>query len=503
MAGPVLRPSLGRRPIVGSVISVGGTGALALLLLPFRDHLDNATSGLAFLVPLVLGAAWGGPGAAAAGVAAGFVAYNALFTLPYGTLAVTHLPDVVGLLVYSLVGALTAAIVTLHQREVDSARRREVEALTLAEMSRSLISGVELDAVLRPMVRGARQLFGLRAAMVLLPGSTSGAEVVVAEGDSLSPTSHDNGVPPFHTASDVRAFALRVDDTNVGWLIVAGEVDVSEVRVLQAFADHAALAVNRTALVAHATRVQVLEEADRLRSALMRSVSHDLRTPLASITAAAEDLNEPGLALGAEDRRVLASTIATESRRLDRLVGDLLDVSRIESGRLEVHPQIVEIADLVFSALGETPQSDVEVMLGPEPLLVRADPVLIEQVLRNLIDNALRFSPAGTCPRVTATRRDGVVSVAVADHGPGVTATERSRIFEVFYSPMDGEGSRASGVGLAICQGFVAAHGGNIWVDETLGGGATFMFTLPAATEFNAHRAVPVAAARSQETSDG
>jgi two-component system sensor histidine kinase KdpD len=233
-------------------------------------------------------------------------------------------------------------------------------------------------------------------------------------------------------------------------------------------------------LVESATRVQLLEEADRLRSALMRSVSHDLRTPLASITAAAEDLSEPDLALASEDRRVLATTIADESRRLDRLVGDLLDVSRIESGRLEVHAQIIDIADLIVSSLGS--QRDRFVLdLGNEELLVSADPLLIGQVLRNLVDNACRFGAAGTPPSISAKRGDGAVAVAIADHGPGVTEAERGRIFEVFYSPSDGPQSRASGVGLAICSGFVAAHGGSIWVEDTPGGGATFAFTLPAA----------------------
>jgi two-component system sensor histidine kinase KdpD len=258
-------------------------------------------------------------------------------------------------------------------------------------------------------------------------------------------------------------------------------VGSAEFRVLQGFADQAALAVNRTSLVEDATRVQALEQADELRSALMRSVSHDLRTPLASITAAAEDLADPDLHLESEDRQVLAVTIAEESRRLDKLVGELLDVSRIESGRLEVHPQVVDLADLIESAIAGRVQEQVQIDVGRDELLVRADPVLIGQVLQNLIDNAVRFSPPGLRPLVTARLGVGAVEVAVCDRGPGVMPAEGDQIFELFYSPTDGEGSRASGVGLAICEAFVAAHGGRIWVEDTPGGGATFVFTLPLA----------------------
>lgn len=460
-------------------MAVGGTALLAAALLPFRDHLDNATSGLAFLVPLTVGTAIGGPPAAVAGVVVGFVAYNALFTLPYGTLAVAHVPDVVGLVVYSIVGALTALIVSLHQREVEAARRREVEAVTLSAMSRSLISGVGLEEVLRPMVRRSRQLFGLRAAMVVLPADPADEGVAVAEGDPLVWHVDGDGRPRFDEV-DTQVMPLRIDDGVIGWMVVAGRVGPDESRVLQGFADQAALAVNRTALVADATRVQALEQADELRSALMRSVSHDLRTPLASITTAAEDLADPGLGLLPDDRKVLAVTIAEESRRLDKLVGELLDVSRIESGRLEVHPQVMDLADLVESAIGGRAQQ-VQIDIGREEMLVAVDAVLIGQVLQNLIDNALRFSPHGLPPRVTARRDGDEIEVAVSDRGPGVTPAERDRIFEVFYSPSDGEGSRASGIGLAICEAFVVAHGGRIWVQDTAGGGATFVFRLPLA----------------------
>ena len=472
-------PPLGRRPWLGAAVAVGGTAVLAGALLPFRDHLDNATSGLAFLVPLTVGTALGGVPAALGGVLVGFVAYNALFTLPYGTLAVAHVPDVVGLVVYSVVGALTAVIVSLHQREVEAARRREVEAVTLSDMSRSLISGVELEEVLRPMVRRSRQLFGLRAALVVLPAGYLPDEFVVAEGDPLTWRLHEGG--PRFDDDDARVMPLRIDDSVIGWFVAAGLVGPAELRVLQGFADQAALAVNRTSLVEDATRVQALEQADELRSALMRSVSHDLRTPLASITAAAEDLADPDLPLGSEDRQVLAITIAEESRRLDKLVGELLDVSRIESGRLEVHPQVVDLADLIESAIAGRVQEQVQIEVGRDELLVHADPVLIGQVLQNLIDNAVRFSPSGQRPVVTARRGDDAVEIAVSDRGPGVLRAERDHIFELFYSPTDGEGSRASGVGLAICEAFVAAHDGRIWVQDTPGGGATFVFTLPLA----------------------
>jgi two-component system sensor histidine kinase KdpD len=232
-------------------------------------------------------------------------------------------------------------------------------------------------------------------------------------------------------------------------------------------------------LADEAKRVQLLEEIDAQRAALLRSVSHDLRTPLAAIRAVASDLRA-GVAYDAETRTELLDMVCDEAERLDRLVGNLLSLSRIEAGALAPERQAVEVGELLQNAVrrlhGLFQQVRVEVAIEPSLPLVDGDYTQLEQVVTNLVENAARHAPPRTAVRVEARTRGSAVEVRVADEGGGVQEWERDRIFEPFRR---GEGSRSSGIGLAICKAVVEAHGGTIAVESTAGGGATFVFTVP------------------------
>ncbi|HZU80840.1 MAG TPA: ATP-binding protein, partial [Acidimicrobiales bacterium] len=226
---------------------------------------------------------------------------------------------------------------------------------------------------------------------------------------------------------------------------------------------------------------EVLQETERVQKALIGAVSHDLRTPLASIKVAASTLRTPGLSIAERDRVELVETIDTEADRLSRLVTNLLDVSRVQAGVLVVRSQPVAVVDLVHETLdGLRPMlvhRAVSVQLSEGLPLLDIDHVLVGQALANLVDNAVRHSPEGSAIDVGARLRDDcLVELSVRDRGPGVAAAERARIFDLFYRTGPGEGS---GVGLAIAKAFVEAHGQRIWVDDADGGGAIFRFTLP------------------------
>jgi two-component system sensor histidine kinase KdpD len=258
----------------------------------------------------------------------------------------------------------------------------------------------------------------------------------------------------------------------------------TERSLLGTFANQAALAVDRSRLRERALRARLLEEVDRWRSALLGAVSHDLRTPLASIKTAVSSLRQSGTALRPDDRAELLELIELQSDRLARLVTNLLDMTRIEAGALEPRPAAMAFDELVDEALaalgGLLPRDRVAVEAAPDLPLLQIDHVLISQVLANVLENAGRLSPSGSVIRIgarPAPRSDGAkVEISVRDEGPGIPAAERDRVFEMFSQ--NGGGGRA-GLGLTIAKAFVEAHGGRIWIDPEVSSGARVVFTLP------------------------
>ncbi|MBV8159374.1 MAG: hypothetical protein JO265_00470 [Acidimicrobiia bacterium] len=268
-------------------------------------------------------------------------------------------------------------------------------------------------------------------------------------------------------------------------LLVAGQAErrraaAAREAELRALYEHVrTMAEDRERLAEEATRAQVLERVDEQRAALLRSVSHDLRTPLASIRAVASDLRD-GTAYDDETRTELLETVCDEAERLDRIVANLLSLSRIEAGALTPDRQAVALEELVADRVrrlaGLFRQTRVQLDVPPDLAFVDGDYTQLDQVVSNLLENAARYAPPASLVRVSAEQRNGMVELRVADEGIGVPDWERRRIFEPFRR---GEGSRSSGVGLAICKAIVEAHGGSIDVERTVGGGATFVVALP------------------------
>jgi two-component system sensor histidine kinase KdpD len=279
--------------------------------------------------------------------------------------------------------------------------------------------------------------------------------------------------------------ALVVRGRPVGMLVLEEVLLAEQDRgLLGTFANQAALAVDRSQLRDQALRARLLEEIDRWRSALMGAASHDLRTPLASIKTAVSSLRQDGTRLGADDRSELLELVELQTDRLARLVTNLLDMTRIESGALELRTSAVGLDELIEEAVGSlsgiVPPDRVRSELPAALPVLHIDHVLISQVLANLLENADRLAP-GTAPiriaaRVAPDSGEGQVEISVSDEGPGVPATERDRVFEMFSQ--NGGGGRA-GLGLAIAKAFVEAHGGFIWIDPDVERGARFVFTVP------------------------
>ena len=281
------------------------------------------------------------------------------------------------------------------------------------------------------------------------------------------------------------AVALVASNRPVGLLVLHDVQFARQDRaLLGTFANQAALAVERAQLQDQALRSQLLEEVDRWRRSMLGAVSHDLRTPLASMKAAVTSLRADGAGLSPEDESELLALIEQQSDRLARLVTNLLDMTRIESGSLEVRRDRVAFEELVHETLDAVRDwvapERVVVTAAPDLPLLDIDHMLAGQVLVNLLENAARLSPPESPLRISAAVHDagegGLVEIAVADEGPGIAAGERERVFEMFSQHA---GGGRAGLGLAIAKAFVEAHGGRIWVDPEVTSGARLVFTVP------------------------
>jgi K+-sensing histidine kinase KdpD len=478
-------------------VTILGICAAVAVLVPLRSSIDVDTAALVLVVPVVLGVTVGGFPAAPVGVVAGFLAYDFFFIPPYYTFRVGATHHWVGLFVYGVVGLAVAGLVAQLQRARNDSEAREAEGRMLAELASTPAGEDAMEESLGRLVHLARRLLGLTGAAVVLAGDDSSLRVVAQEGITVSDltlrhlAAHrpKGGFDEVAGSPGVWATALPVSVGTGGAVLVAHAAPTSsgepEDRLLTVFAHQAGVAVDRARLAAESRRRRTLEEVDRLRSALVGSVSHDLRTPLASIKASVSDLADAAVELSDGDRRMLLRTIEEETDRLSRFVTNLLDMSRIEAGALEVRPQATPLNELVEEVLHRSESvlqhRPVEVDIADLPL-VDVDYFLVGQVLANLLENAGRYTPPGTLIRVTAAPLGRWVEVRVSDTGPGIPSAERGRIFDAFYRPSGDAGpgpGQGSGMGLAICAGVVAAHGGHIWTEPTPGGGATFVFRLP------------------------
>ncbi len=259
--------------------------------------------------------------------------------------------------------------------------------------------------------------------------------------------------------------------------------DPDRMHLLEAFANQAALAIERAALAEEAQQAWERVEAELLRNTLLSSVSHDLRTPLAAITGAATTMLEAGPSLASDTRRELTEAICAESERMERLINNLLDMTRLESGGLKLNKEWQPLQEVIGVALRRLEKQlagrHVEVDLPSDLPLVHIDAVALEQVVTNLLDNAIQYTPAGSPIEIRARREEDAVRVAVVDHGPGLPPGTEQRVFEKFFRANPKSGRRGIGLGLTICRGIVEAHGGKIVAANRPAGGAEFSFTLP------------------------
>jgi len=471
-----------RRRVAGLVIAVLGVPALTAILTQARDQLALPSDLMLYLLLVVAAATVGGTGPALLAAVAGSLAVNWYFTEPFNTLTVDKSENVLALVVFVVIGMVLAVLVNKLSTRAAEARRAQAEAEELTRLAAGLVGETDPVPALLERLRSSFDLDGAE----LQVASASGWATDLSADRSEGATSSAAG-PSVATGESVRGDAvgsttvLPLDATTR--LVLHGRVMTGDdQRVLRAFVAQLGAAIERRELQREADEAAVVSQGDALRTAILRSVSHDLRTPLASIKASVTSLLQDDVDWTPAVTDEFLQTIDHESDRLDRLVGNLLDMSRLQTDAVLVHRRSVGWEEVVAGAVSSLSGSvaGIEVDVSEALPTIDADPELLERVVANLVGNALRYAPPGTPVRVEAGAVADRVDLRVIDQGPGVGAAERDRLFEPFQRLGDDDHNGNLGLGLAVARGFVEVMGGELDLEDTPGGGATMVIRMKA-----------------------
>lgn len=440
--------------VTAAIIAVGAVAGIAR-----AAHADLTVAALLLLVTVLAVGTLGLPSGLAAALF-GFLTLNFFFTEPTGSFKIHRSDDVVALAVFTASAALVGWIVQRLSTLSRTALQREAEAKVRLDLTNRLLTGADVDDALHSAADALAALFAFE-------------ECTLTAGTPLA------------AADEPARVNVRVDGPGVTLLARAPEeLAPADRELLEALVAGLAAGVDRLRLQEEVREARLIAEVGRQRAGFLSAVSHNLRTPLTAVKAAAGTLLSSWTRIEPEERRELLETISDEAERLEQLVRNTLELSRIRAGALDVEPERVDIADLVQHAVrrlrpiarAHRVRLDVDDDLPP----VSLDVMMAEQILLNLLENALRFAPPGSEILVGAHAvANDEVELVVADHGPGVPVEARDRIFEEFQSAETRPDRTGTGLGLAIVRSLVVAHGGSVRYEDTPGGGATFVCTFP------------------------
>lgn len=501
-APPAPRP-LAWRGITGTVLIVALCTGLAMLM---QGSFDLSNLSMVYLVGVVVAAVAFGRGPAIAASILGVATFDFVFVPPRYTFAVSDSQYLVSfgvmLLVAIVIGTLTARL----REQLGTARKDQRRAAALYRLSHELAAKSELRDVLGVAADRISEIVEAAVA-ILLPDDQGRVSVAAGDIALFGGGEHERTVAQWAYANGQRAglgtttlsgarglhLPLPGSTRPVGVIAVRPGSprdfrDVDRMRLLESLANQTALALERCLLAEAAQRTRTEVETERARSALLSAVSHDLRTPLASITAAATGLLDPAANAAESARRELLQTISEEAQRLNRLIADLLEMTRLESGAIRASKEWHSLEEVVGAALGGLESTlgirTLTVDLPPGLPLVPLDDVLFEHLIRNLVENADKYSPKDRPIEIRARIQDRSLEFSVADRGPGLKPGEEQKVFEKFYRGASMASDRPGvGLGLAICKGIVEAHQGTILAMNREGGGAEFKVILPLAGE--------------------
>jgi two-component system sensor histidine kinase KdpD len=449
-----------------ALTSIGAPGVVTLLAIP-NEHLPTAVMALLFVLAVLVAVRVGG---AVAGIAASilsFLSLNFFFTRPLHTFIVGTIEDLVALLVFLVVAVTVGLLLSSAVTARSNVERRELGARLMNRVATRLLSGDAPYAVLRDFARGLCDMLQLGRCEI-----STNFVGDIAEGTNQQRSGREG-----------EEFRLLAGSVEIGVMRVWSDKDrlsADEEDVIRSLATQLALAIEGMRLSAEVRKAELEAHSSRLKAALFSGVTHDVKTPLGAILTSVTSLID-GRNFSTEERWDHLDTIKQEAERLHRLVNNLLDIGRLRSGALDIKKTpsaIDELLESVINRLRSLLQGrEVELRVAEDVPEVPMDVVQIDQVVTNLIENAIKFTPAGSAISLVAVGDDERVRVTVSDRGPGVAKEDRQRIFEPFER--GSTTTSGSGLGLAVADAIVQAHGGRMWVSQSPTGGASFTFELP------------------------
>lgn len=490
--------------------TVGGlamTAAVTAVSCLFKPQLELVNIALLYLLPVLLTALWWGRWSSYLTALAGVLAFDYLFVPPILNFTVYDIRYLWSFIIFIVVSFIIGGRTEKLRQEAKSARQREKSVRALYEFSRQIAAVTDLNYIAQELARHSGDTIG-RETVVLIPSEQGKLTVLgtyvpnaVFAGNNketlpeteyaVAAWSFEHGQVAGRSTETLPGaqflFVPLVSGEQIGGVlgISIGDQKITseEKRLIDAWAGLAAIAVERVTLAKAARQAELLAESDKIRTILFNSISHELRTPLSAITGAASTLLDKSIEYSRDLQRELLETIQDGATRMERVVANLLDTARLESGMLSLKIDWCDIEDIVGIALRRlgdlTKKHPMEIQLPPDLPLIRADCVLLEQVLLNLLDNAMKYSPAGRKIRVTASAVGATLKVNIYDNGPGIPEDDLDHIFEKFYRAKQPVTVSGTGLGLSICKSIIEAHSGRIWAENAPDGGAKISFVLP------------------------
>jgi two-component system, OmpR family, sensor histidine kinase KdpD len=488
-------------PLSGYLWSIALTALSTLVGYFVGREISPTNLVMLYLLTVVVVAVYLGRGPSMLAALLGVLAFDFFFVPPFYTFAVNDTEYILTFIGLFIVGVVISALTVRAREQADAAQRREADTALLYSLSRELAAADSHETILKAMQTHLEASFGRDVAIYLPIGNSMRP---VLDADSLQPPpgetelslaqwsyrhaeqsgSGTNTLP----SAEPRFIPLQTSLHTIGVLSFkpldpASPLTPDQRRMLDAFASQAAQAVERVNLSEQTRQIKLLQAAEKLQNALLNSISHDLRTPLVSITGALTALEDSRQELSDAAQRNLIETAREEAERLNRLVGNLLDMTRLEAGALKVKEDAADIQDIIGASLGQMEarlsSRSITVDIPDDIQIVRLDIVLVVHILNNLLDNALKYSPADSPLEISARQNPGEIEISVLDRGAGIPDEDLERVFDKFYRVQRPDQVVGTGLGLAICKGIVEAHGGRIWASARPGGGTIVTFALP------------------------
>jgi two-component system sensor histidine kinase KdpD len=473
-------PAIGKS-VSSILLAIAAVAVISGVLIALRGFLSISVIALLYLLVVVLCTTLRGYVAGVTSSVLAFLTFNYFFLPPFYSFTIAHTEDLIALLVFLTVAVVISNLMGRAQTRLEQIQAREREASHLYELSSTFTAIRDEKQIAEVLAQHLLEIFqGQKVEVLIQPDLSSvespsepGIRVVIPEDPTLE-------------AAFEQSQALSTSRGQLGTIRLwtrRPTLSPSENQLLQTIASQAALAVERTLLSKAENRTRVLEESDRLKTAILSSVSHDLRTPLASIQAAASSLYDSSVSLEPEAKVELQSLLLEETEHLNQLVGNLLNMSRIEAGALKLQKQWNSMADIIDTVVGRIQfkkfSQRFQVDVSEDLPLVQLDAVLIEQVFINLISNSLKYTPSDSQITIRAFVADPAwMQITLLNQGPPIPKEHLEHIFEKFYTYPGMRQVSSTGLGLSICKGIVEAHGGRIWA-ANLSDGLSISFTLP------------------------